>query len=41
MLSMPPHVTPSRIMQAVKGKTSHCLMKEFRRVNKEFWGRHL
>ena len=41
LLSMPPQVSPSRIMQAVKGKSSHHLMQEFRRINREFWGRHL
>ena len=41
MLSMPPQVSPSRIMQAVKGKSSHHLMSEFRGLQKEFWGRHL
>jgi putative transposase len=41
MLSMPPNVSPSRIMQAIKGKSSHHLMSEFRVVKREFWGRHL
>ncbi len=41
MLSMPPQVSPSRIMQAVKGKSSHHLMREYRSVQREFWGRHL
>ena len=41
MVSMPPQVSPSRIMQAVKGKSSHHLMSEFRGLQKEFWGRHL
>ena len=40
-VSVPPHVAPSRLMQAIKGKTSHHLMVEYRRVNREFWGRHL
>ena len=41
MLSLPPQIAPSRIMQAIKGKSSHHLMRDFRRINKEFWGRHL
>ena len=41
LLSMPPQVSPSRIMQAVKGKSSHHLVREFRALQKEFWGRHL
>ena len=41
LVSAPPNIAPSRIMQAIKGKTSHHLMSEFRRIAKEFWGRHL
>ena len=41
MLSLPPHLAPSRIMQAVKGKSSHHLVREYRALHKEFWGRHL
>ena len=41
LLSMPPHVAPSRIMQAVKGKSSHHLLRDYRSLAKEFWGRHL
>lgn len=28
-------------MQAIKGKTSHQLMRDFRSIRKTFWGRHL
>ena len=41
LLSAPPNLAPSRVMQAIKGKTSHRLMRDYRRLNKEFWGRHL
>ena len=41
LLSMPPNISPSRIMQLVKGKSSHHLVREFRKLQKEFWGRHL
>jgi hypothetical protein len=41
LLSAPPNLAPSRVMQAIKGKTSRHLMRDFRRLNKEFWGRHL
>jgi putative transposase len=40
-VSVPPSVAPSRLMQAVKGKTSHHLLSEYRRLKREFWGRHL
>ena len=41
LLSTPPSVAPSRVMQAIKGKTSHHLMRDFRSLAREFWGRHL
>lgn len=41
LVSAPPNVSPSKIMQYVKGKTSRKLMMEFRQLNKAFWGRHM
>ena len=41
LLGLPPHLSPSRVMQAVKGKTSHRLLTDNRRLRKEFGGRHL
>ena len=41
LLSVPPNLSPSRVMQLIKGKTSNRLMRDFRRMRKEFWGRHL
>ena len=41
LLSAPPHLSPSRVMQAIKGKTSHHLLQDHRRLRAEFWGRHL
>ena len=41
LLSVPPNLAPSRVMQAIKGKTSHHLMRDFRKLSREFWGRHL
>lgn len=40
-LSCPPDISPSKIMQYIKGKTSRKLMMEFTHLQKEFWGRHL
>jgi hypothetical protein len=40
-LSVPPHLAPSRVMQAIKGKTSHHLLQDHRRLRSAFWGRHL
>ena len=41
LLSVPPHLAPSRVMQAIKGKTSHHLLQDRRKLRAEFWGRHL
>jgi len=41
LLSVPPTLAPSRLMQTIKGKTSHRLMRDFRTIDRQFWGRHL
>ena len=41
LVSAPPHMSPSKIMQYVKGKSSRKLMMEFQHIQKAFWGRHL
>lgn len=41
LLSVPPHLAPSRVMQAIKGKTSHQLLSDRRKLRQEFWGQHL
>src|SRR5712691_1945231 len=41
LLSVPPHLAPSRVMQAIKGKTSHHLLMDRRKLREAFWGRHL
>jgi len=41
MLSLPPNLSPSRVMQAIKGRTSHHMLMDFRQLRREFWGRHL
>jgi putative transposase len=40
LLSVPPTMAPSQLMQAIKGKTSHHLLQDFRTLRKEFYGRH-
>ncbi len=40
-VSAPPHLSPSKLMQYIKGKTSRKLMMEFGHIQKAFWGRHL
>ena len=41
LLSCPPNLSPSKIMQNIKGKTSRKVMMEFSHIQKTFWGRHL
>jgi putative transposase len=41
LVSAPPHLSVSKLVQHLKGKTSRKLMSEYRRLAKGFWGRHL
>ena len=41
LLSCPPNLSPSKIMQYIKDKSSRKLMMEFQHIQKQFWGRHL
>ena len=40
LLSVPPTLAPSRVMQALKGKTSYQLLRDFRTLRQQFWGNH-
>ena len=40
-VSCPPHVSPSDLMQRIKGKSSRKLPQEYSHLNKPCWGRHL
>jgi putative transposase len=41
LLSVPPKMSPSEVMQAIKGRSSHRLLQDHRKLRQEFWGRHL
>ena len=41
LLSCPPNLSPSKVMQYIKGKSSRKLMMEFKHIQKRYWGRHL
>jgi putative transposase len=41
LLSVPPTLSPSRVMNAIKGRSSNRLMRDFRTLSRQFWGRHL
>jgi putative transposase len=40
LLSCPPNLSPSKIMQYIKGKSDRKLLMEFRHLQKMYWGRH-
>ena len=40
-VSIPPQVTISRLVQWLKGRSSHHLLAEFVHLRKQFWGRHV
>ena len=40
-LSVPPHLSPSKVMQYIKGKSSRKLMMEFHHIQRAYWGRHI
>ena len=41
LVSVPPHVSASKLVQYLKGNTSYKLQREFKELNKQYWGRHL
>jgi putative transposase len=41
LLSIPPQLAVSRLVQRLKGKTAYKLLQEFTHLRKEFWGRHV
>ena len=40
-VSCPPNISPSELMQKIKGKSSRKLQMEFNHLKKAFWGRHV
>lgn len=41
LLSIPPYVAVSRIVQHLKGESSRKLQMEYPQLKKQFWGQHL
>jgi putative transposase len=41
MVSVPPHISVSQLVQYLKGKSSRKMMMEFKALNRTFWGRHI
>ncbi len=40
-VSVPPHISVSEVMKWAKGRSSRKLLMEYKRLSKEYWGRHL
>lgn len=41
LVSCPSDLAPSRIVQYLKGKSSYRLQREFKEIQKRYWGQHL
>ena len=41
LLSCPPKLSPSKIMQYMKGKSSRVLQMEYPHLKKRYWGQHM
>lgn len=41
LLRPPTHLSVAKIMQLLKGKSSHMLQREFPELRKRYWGQHL
>lgn len=40
-VSVPPHLSVSKLMQKIKGKSSRKLLQESKVLSRHFWGRHI
>ena len=41
LVSVPPHLSASKLVQYLKGNISRKLQMEYKELNKEYWGQHL
>ena len=41
LVSVPPKVSVSELMQRIKGRSSRLMLEEFGELRRQFWGRHL
>lgn len=41
LVSVPPHLSVSKLMQHVKGKSSRKLQMEFKELRQRYWGKHI
>ena len=41
LVSVPPHLSASKLIQYMKGNSSYKLQREYKELNKQYWGRHM
>jgi REP element-mobilizing transposase RayT len=41
LLSVPPSISLSKVVQHIKGKSSRKILQEFEVLRKKYWGQHL
>ena len=41
LVSVPPHLAVSELVQRLKGRTSRLMLTAFNELSRQFWGRHL
>ena len=41
LVSCPPSISVSKLVQQLKGKTARVLMQEYKELKKRYWGQHL
>lgn len=41
VLSCPPSIAPSKIVQLLKGRSSKMIQEEFPEIKKKYWGQHI
>jgi putative transposase len=40
-VSVPPHLSVSKLVQYLKGNSSRKMLMEYKELNKQFWGQHM
>ena len=41
LVSCPPNISVSKLVQLIKGKSSRILLSEYKELKKRYWGQHL
>lgn len=41
LVSVPPYLSASKLVQYLKGNTSRKVQMEFKEINKQYWGQHI